>query len=369
MRRTLIGDGALALAVAGASTAVTARFLDGSSVEDRLVDPLALAIVAAAGLSLVARRRWPVPVLGLVTVLTAAYLLAGYPYGPVFVSLLVAVYTVARHRPFAASAPASGLALAVVLTHLLTHEAALPGWLGLIPGSAWVVVPFAIGTTVRIAAEADDAARAEALRQRLDDERLRIAEEVHDVVGHGLAAIQMQADIALHVSDRRPDQAKAALEAISRTSAEAFEELRSTLHLIRRWGDPPLEPAAPGLHRLAELCQRIRQAGVAVELAVSGQPLDLPPAVDTAAYRVMQEALTNVIRHGAVPAATARISYGDGAVDLAVTNPGPVSSGIDGGLGIPGMRRRVEALHGTFHAGPTGEGFEVRARMPAGAPA
>jgi signal transduction histidine kinase len=141
------------------------------------------------------------------------------------------------------------VALVVLLTHLFTNDAALDGWLGLIPASAWVVVPYAVGTTVRLTREAAELVRSEALRQQLDDERLRIAEEVHDVVGHGLAAIQMQADIALHVAEREPGQTRAALERISRTSAEAFEELRSTLHLIRRAGEIPRVPT-PGLDRI-----------------------------------------------------------------------------------------------------------------------
>jgi signal transduction histidine kinase len=366
MRRQLIADTLAAVAVAGFASTITALALDGSSVDDRLVDAVAVAMVAVASLALAGRRWRPLVVLGLVTVLTTAYLLAGYPYGPIFFPFLVAVYTVARHHRLGVSAPASTVALVLVMTHILTHGAALPGWRALIPGSAWVVVPFAIGTTVRVLREAEEASRSEALRQRLDDERLRIAEEVHDVVGHALAGIQMQADVALHVSDQQPGQARLALEAISRTSAEAFEELHSTLHLIRRWGEPSLEPASPGLHRLDELCQRIRQAGVQVELTISGQPRDLPPPVDSVAYRVVQEALTNVIRHGAVPAATAVVAYADDAVHLTIANPGAASPVTNGGQGIAGMRRRVDRVNGTFHAGPTSDGFEVSARLPAG---
>ncbi len=128
------------------------------------------------------------------------------------------------------------------------------------------MVPFAIGVTVRVSMDARARDQAELVRQHVDDERLRVAQEVHDVVGHGLAAIKMQADIALHVLARKPEQAEAALNAISRTSTEALDELRATLAVVRRTdADPALAPA-PGLDRLDELRQRMSEAGVDVDL-------------------------------------------------------------------------------------------------------
>jgi signal transduction histidine kinase len=304
-----------------------------------------------------------VPVLAVVTVATSGYLLLSYPYGPVFLPLVVAVYTVARHRPLRPALAAGAAALPLLLAHLLTHPDALPGWLGLIPGSAWVAVPFVVGATIRMAREADDRARAEALRAGVVDERLRLAQEVHDVVGHGLAAIQMHADITLHVLDRAPDRARPALEAISRSSAEALEELRSTLQVV--WRPEDTRAAGPGLSRVEELCARIRHAGVAVDLAVTGRrPAELAPAVDLAAYRIVQEALTNVVRHSPVPAARVAVRYEESGIELMITNPGTALRPREGGFGLAGMRRRATVLRGTFRAGPTADGFEVAARLP-----
>lgn len=360
----MIADSVLALGVGIPAVAVTARVGDEFAVDDRMVDVWAVGLVAVASLVLAVRRRWPLAVLGVVTSATTVYLLVGYPYGPVLLTMLVAVYTVARQRPLAVSARACGIALAVILTHVFIHPSAL-GWLGLIPGSAWVVVPFAIGTTVRTASESAEAARAESVREQLYDERLRIAQEVHDVVGHGLAAIQMQADVALHVDEPKAPRTRAALEAISRASSDAFEELRSTLYVIQRRGEASLAPSAPGVGHIEELCDRMRRAGVAVTLDVSrGAPNHMSPAVDVAAYRVVQEALTNVVRHGAFPAATVHVEVAERHVDITVTNPGHVSPSSDEGLGLSGMERRVTHLGGTFRAGATNDGYAVNARIP-----
>ena len=375
MVRSWAGDAAIALVVAVVGVAGTLA-LDVSRGEDRPVDALALALVLAAALALVPRRRWPLPVFAAVAVLTAVYLAFGYPYGPIFLAFVIAAYTVARHRPLSRSVPASAAALAILLVHLFTHPTALPGLLGLGPVTAWVVVPFAIGVTVRLSREAAARARAEAVRQRVDAERLRVAQEVHDVVGHGLAAIKMQADVALHVLARRPEQAEIALNAISRTSTEALDELRATLAVVRRdraAGDPDeARSPAPGLYRLEELRQRMGRAGLRVALDVSGEPGELPAAVQLAGYRVVQESLTNVLRHGDTKrgdtkVASVSVHHEEAAVRIVVSNPISGLPGRDGGLGIPGMRERVTALGGQFSAGPTADGrFEVSARIPTG---
>jgi signal transduction histidine kinase len=363
-RRQARSDAVLAVTVTVFAAGVTGLFGDQFSPVDQPVDRWAVAMVAAAGLTLAASRRAPLPVLAVVAVLTAGYLLLGYPYGPVFLPLVVAVYTVGRHVPLRRALVACAAVLPLLLAHLATHPDALPGWLGVIPGSAWVAVPFVVGATMRMAREADDRARAEALRAGVMDERLRLAQEVHDVVGHGLAAIHMHADITLHVLAREPERARSALEAISRSSAEALEELRSTLQVV--WRPEDTSAPTPGLGRVEELCARIRHAGVAVDLAVSGhRPADLAPAVDLAAYRIVQEALTNVVRHSPVPSARVAVRYEESGIELMVTNPGTGLRLLDVGFGLAGMRRRATALRGTFRAGPTAGGFEVAARLPA----
>ena len=361
---------AIVLAGLGAGGAVVC---DGFSAVDRPIDVAGLGFAAAAGLVLAARQRSPLLTLAATTALTWAYLAPGYPYGPVLVSFLVGAYTVARYLPLSRSAPAGVIALAVLMTHIVTHPAALPGLLGLLPLSAWAVVPFAIGVTVRLHREAIDRERADAVRRRVNDERLRIAQEVHDVVGHGLVAIKMQAEVALHLLATRPEQAEAALTAISRTSTEALEEVRATLTVVRGMNTE----AAPGVNRLAELRDRMGEAGLRVRLDAEPPPFALPPAVDLAGYRVVQESLTNALRHGTVRAATVEVGYEADTMVIVVSNavPHPArtrgASGIQGraghGLGIHGMRERVSALGGDLTAGPTPQGrFEVRARIPTG---
>jgi signal transduction histidine kinase len=179
-----------------------------------------------------------------------------------------------------------------------------------------------------------------------------------------LAAIQMQADVALHVDEQQAPRTKAALESISHASAEAFEELRTTLDLVSGGGGPKREPVTPGLGDIDELCKRMRRAGVVIDLVMNREAVSLPPAVDLAAYRVVQESLTNVVRHGAEPSAHVAVTVGGDAAEIRVTNSGLYADLPAEGRGIRGMRRRVEALGGTLSAGPTEDGFEIAARLP-----
>ncbi|MFI7487674.1 sensor histidine kinase [Micromonospora echinaurantiaca] len=325
------------------------------------VDAACRALLAVAALALVARRLAPLATLAVVTVATSAYLVLGYPYGPVQLAFLVAGYTAAARLPVRRAGVAAGAALAVLLVHVFWSRGPEPGWFGILPASAWVVVPFALGVAVRVNRESAARGRAEAARRRADEERLRIAQEVHDVVGHGLAAISMQAEVALHLLGKRPEQAEIALTAISRTSREALDELRVTLGAVRRGGGR--EPV-PGLARLDALRERLADAGLAVTLRVTGEPRELPGAVDLAAYRVVQEALTNVLRHAGVAEAEATVGYGGDALTVEVLDRG-VGGGGGAGHGLAGMRERVTALGGELAAGPRpGGGFRVAARLP-----
>ncbi|MFC8617512.1 sensor histidine kinase [Micromonospora purpureochromogenes] len=325
------------------------------------VDLGCLALVTVATLALTGRRLAPRATLAVVTVAVSAYLVLGYPYGPVLLTFLVAVYTVAVRLPIRPAAVAAAAALAVILVHVFWSRGASLGLPGVLPGSAWVVVPFALGVAVRTNRETVARARAEQARRQADEERLRIAQEVHDVVGHGLAAISMQADIALHLLPKRPEQAEAALTAISRTSREALDELRVTLGAVRRGTE---RGPVPGLARLDALRERLAGAGLAVDLRVTGEPRPLPGAVDLAAYRVVQEALTNVLRHARVAAARVRVDYGREELVVEVTDRGVGAAGA-AGHGLAGMRERVTALGGSLTAGPGPDGgFRVSARLP-----
>ncbi|HEX5598738.1 MAG TPA: sensor histidine kinase [Micromonosporaceae bacterium] len=334
------------------------------------VDTAAYPFVVAAALVLAVRRRWPMATLAATAVVTSAYLLLGYPYGPILVSFFVSVYTVAAYLPVRQAAVGCGVALPVLLAHLIPG----PGFVGVVPVSAWVVVPFAVGATVGISREAVERDRRESARRRADAERLRIAQEVHDVVGHGLAAIHMQAEIALHLLDKRPENARTALAAISRSSSEALDELRVTLALVRRREQEDADRSpTPGLGQLAALRARLAEVGLPVTIEVYGEPRNRPAAVDLAAYRIVQEALTNVLRHAGEATATVRVGYDEASVTVEVVDNGrgtplPVGNS-ETGLGLAGMRERVAALGGDLEVGPrTGGGFRVWARLPVPTP-
>ncbi|MGC5017892.1 sensor histidine kinase [Micromonospora sp. DT47] len=332
------------------------------------VDAWCLTLVGIATLALTGRRIAPRATLAVVSVVVSAYLVLGYPYGPVLLSFLIAVYTVAVRLPIRSAAVAATAALAVILVHVFWSRSASPGLAGVLPGSAWVVVPFALAVAVRTNRESVARAHAEQARQLADGERLRVAREVHDVVGHGLAAIHMQAEIALHLLAKRPGQAETALRAISRTSKEALDELRVTLTVVRRDEADAQRAPAPGLDQVPQLRDRLAGAGVPVTVTVDGEPRTLPVAVDLAAYRVVQESLTNVLRHAGQATAAVRLRYAPADIAVEVTDTGrgaPTGPGPGGGYGLAGMRERVTALGGSFSAGPDpGGGFRVSATLP-----
>ncbi|MGC4793635.1 sensor histidine kinase [Micromonospora saelicesensis] len=368
-------DAALALVLLGFGLLATGLAADNQP-GSRPVDAASRALIAVAALALLVRRRAPVATLAVVTVATSTYLLIGYPYGPILVTFLVAVYTVAVWLPVRPAALATGGAFVLLLAHVFFGRGPAPGWTGVLPAAAWVVVPFAVGVVVRVSREAtartraeEARSRAEQARRQADEERLRIAQEVHDVVGHGLAAISMQAEIALHLLPKRPEQAEVALTAISRTSREALDELRVTLGAVRRGAER--EPV-PGLARLPALRDRLAGAGLAVEVRVVGDPREVPAAVDLAAYRVVQEALTNVLRHAGVGSAEVTVDYRVDEVTVEVTDrgvgadrAGTAPADDEGGHGLAGMRERVAALGGRLTTGPrAGGGFRVYAVLP-----
>jgi signal transduction histidine kinase len=359
--RRWVGDAVLAVVVGyvGVHGTIAAQHFQP---ESRHLDMLGSVLVVAAALCLVVRRRWPLVTLALVALVTSTYLEIGYAYGPVLLSLLIAVYTVARWHTVRTAAIACGAAVAFLSVHLFAGQRPNNGVLGFIPLSAWVVVPFALGVTLRLSIDAAARSRAEWARRHADEERLRVAQEVHDVVGHGLSAIAMQAEIALHVLPRQPEHAEVALAAISRTSKEALDELRATLAAVRQ--DDTRAPL-PGLASLDALVARMSDSGVPVTVESTGERQSLPPAVDLAAYRVIQESLTNVLRHAGPATVTVRLGYEPDQLRIDVRDTGRANGPIQPGHGIAGMRRRAEALGGSLQAEPAaGGGFHVAARLP-----
>jgi signal transduction histidine kinase len=222
---------------------------------------------------------------------------------------------------------------------------------------------------VKVRAERERA-KEEQERRQASEERLRIARELHDVLGHHLSLINVQAGVGLHLMDNRPEQAREALTAIKTASAEALREVRNVLGVLRTEGEAAPRRPALGLSRLEDLTA---DAGLPVTTKVTGDARELPPEVDRAAYRIVQEALTNVRRH-AGPQATASIAvdYLPTALHLAIRNDGPAvrhdeSGEKDGGSGIGGMRARAESLGGTLEAGPVDGGFLVSVLLPVAA--
>ncbi|TDD02879.1 sensor histidine kinase [Nonomuraea diastatica] len=334
----------------------------------RPLDPLAYALVVAAALALAVRRR-PGTALTVNGAAAAAYLAAGYPFGPILLTLPVAVFGVAAAWPIgrATTVVAADFGVQVVALFAKTAPAAGESSSMAADVSIWAavaLVTLAVGISVRVRREAADGLRSEHARRVASEERLRMAQDLHDTIGHGLAAIAMQAGVALHVFDRDPAEARHAMEAVRTTSREALDNLREELERLRGDGSAPHAPA-PGLDDLDALADRVRAAGI--EVTVEVQPnLGLARPVDAAAFRIVREALTNVLRHAG--AATTRVLVcRDGSellVEVTDTGTGTLSVPEEG-LGIRGMRAQVETLGGKLEAGPrSGGGFAVRAQMP-----
>jgi signal transduction histidine kinase len=206
-------------------------------------------------------------------------------------------------------------------------------------------------------------------RRQQSEERLRVARELHDVIGHNISLINVQASMGLDLMDSQPEQARAALSSIKSASKEAIEELRAMLTTLRRDDEAAPRSPAPGLDRLPELIELTRAAGLCVEVEVAGKAPPLPAAVHLAAYRIIQESLTNVARHAGRARVTVRVSYDDASVLVEIDDDGTVPSGegsaIGTGSGITGMRERAAALGGDLSAGfRHGGGFRVSARLP-----
>ena len=329
--------------------------------------PLALAIAVIGPLLLLAFDRSPAAVFGATVVLTATYLVAGYPYGPIFATLsIVSVLTVVRGRRHLVWA---GLVLLLVVVQAREVVEGDWSWAWLSGATAWILVLVAVSEIVRLRDERLRAARqAEhaARRRAADEERLQIARELHDVVAHHLSLINVQAGVALHLVDRRPDQAQTALAAIKDASKEALVELRSLVGMLRdAEAEAPRRPSGT-LASLGDLVERSAHAGLEVRRSVRGQVRPLPASVELAAVRIVQEAITNVVRHADATSADIVLDYGEDVLGVSIEDDGcGVSPTPDEGAGIVGMRERATAVGGTLTVGPgPGRGTCVRASLP-----
>jgi signal transduction histidine kinase len=359
----------------------------GRSPAWRPLDALAYLLLAAGPAALVLRRRRPLAVLAFTVACALAYAARTYPEGPSQLAIYPALWTVALTLPpRPAWLAAVGTALAAAGTELFLYGdtmfdgeplyAAVTVFAAMWWGEA-VRARRAYVAELRDRAERAERTREEEARRRVDEERMRIARELHDVVSHTIGVISVQAGVAAHLLQRRPDKAADSLAAIRQASDEALGELHAMLGVLRH-GDgrgprAPLAPA-PGLAELDALVAQAAGAGVEVRVSLEGEPRRLPPAVDLACYRVVQESLTNVVRHAGASRAEVTVACHDGRVVVEVTDDGPAgpaggtANGTGSGQGILGMRERARALGGSLEAGPRpGGGFRVLACLPIGA--
>jgi signal transduction histidine kinase len=234
---------------------------------------------------------------------------------------------------------------------------------------AWSLLILGAGEFVRIRRErisASRQARAESSKRQANEERLQIARELHDVVAHHISLINVQAGVALHIVDRKPEQAETALQAIKDASKEALVELRSLVGILRDVDDEAPRKPTGTLASLDDLVERSRHAGLEVRKTVSGDARALPSSVELAALRIVQEAITNVVRHAGATSADVALEYGSEALSVTVTDNGSgFAKAETDGTGIVGMRERAESLGGSLDvgAGPDG-GTRVRASLP-----
>lgn len=356
---------------------VGSGFAARSQPDRESLDALGRALLLLGSALLLLRHRHPVPVVLGVAATTLGYFAAGYPYGPVFLTVAVACFAAIVHGHRRAAWWALGslwlghLLLAHWLYRHLPPDGDPPGpWTQELPVAAFVVAILAASELARVRREQwaqQRAERAAAEKRRADEERLRIARELHDVLAHSISVINVQAGVGLALLDSDPEQARTALTTIKAASKEALGEVRQVLATLRAPGEAPRTPA-PGLDRLPELVEQAGSAGLTVETVIEGEPVALPPGTDLAAFRIVQEALTNVVRHSGSRTARVVIGHRPGILELRVDDEGPATATDAGGSGhgLAGMRERAAALGGTIEAGtrPDG-GFRVRAVLPA----
>lgn len=322
-------------------------------------DILGWTLLVAAGLSLAVRRLWPGICVAMTFLLTMVYVHFEFAYGPIFLYTMIAIYSAAAWRGTVYAVIATALPMAAHLPWSWWIEREpdkLP--FSLFTAAVWLVLPLALGIAIRARRDVDRRSHADEQSRRLYEERLRIAQEVHDAVGHSLAVISMNAGAALHVLTKTadaPQQLAESLRAIRSASGGALDELRTVL----------AAHPAKGLDLLPDLVEATNSDGLAVTLTTSGDAGPVPSNVDISAYRIVQESLANVVRHARASRATVAIDYQADRLELRITDDGAGGAPKPGGSGIDSMRERAVHLTGTFSACPVPEGgFEVHATLP-----
>jgi signal transduction histidine kinase len=350
---------------------------------------LGVLLLMAETMPLALRRRFAVPVLVVSTAAVFTLLVTGFRPTVADVGLLVAVYTVAGRTPLR-TAIAAGLGFAVALTaiyavasvkypqdptqaqnYLVAYACFAFAWfLGLLQRNRRLYTSKLEALNAQLAEERESRAR-----WAVAEERARIARELHDVVAHSVSVMVVQAGAARRIAKVKPEQAHDVISSIESTGRQALAEMRRLVGVLRHGDEPTTLDPQPRLADVATLVERIRQTGLEVALDVEGEPRPLPAGVDLSAYRIVQEALTNVHKHAGPASARVRLRYGARALDVEVTDDGrgapawndgeAAGRNGDGGHGLIGMRERVALFGGQLHVGPGLDGgFRVAARLP-----
>ena len=336
---------------------------------------LLILLALALALGVAGRRLWPRTAYLVTIAAGIVYLATGHPFGPVVAAPALALLAMARAMPLRRWIPWIMLLVPFVWSGFVSQP--LLGltdpdlYQALVFGLGLMVFPALLGLIRQSREDARRRTRELERRRSTSEERLRIARDVHDVIGHSLSVINMQAGVALHLLDRRPEQAETSLQAIKTTSKNALDELRTTLAVFREEDYDGRRAPVAGLDRLDELIDGFRAGGRRVEVIGDGALGPLPGAVDLAGYRIVQEALTNVARHTRDAASRVELAVDHGRLQIMISNDGPpgIVPEHHDGTGIAGMAERARAVGGTLSAGPRPEGgFLVEAVLPIATP-
>jgi signal transduction histidine kinase len=357
-------DAVLALCFLAAALATTGGA--GAGFESR--DGIAMVLVLLATVPYVARRYAPLPVFTVSVVATAALFVRHNHGGALPMVVAIGAFTVAAYRPAREVLVATVVLFTAFVCMLVANSPEF--------GSTQFVLSVAVYAATMLAGWTWQSRRlrVDALEREQDavameaaaDERLRIAQELHDVVAHSLGVIAVQAGVGMHVIDSDREEARRAFENISRTSRSSLADIRRTLGMVRAGEHRPAYAPIPGLADLPRLVDDVRGAGLRVELTIS-EARDVPSGVNLAAYRIVQEALTNTLRHARASRAVVTLHVDAGGLHIVVADDGigATGGGRPGGHGLVGMRERVAVYGGSLDAGPAPSGgFRVEATLP-----